>query len=648
MEKIFKLHSKYKPTGDQPQAIKTLIHAQNQNSLLLGVTGSGKTFTLANVIASQNKQVLILSPNKTLAVQLFEEFTSFFPENKVCYFVSYFDYFQPESYLPSSDTYIPKDSRVNAEIERLRIEATASLINRPDTIIVASVSAIYSLGNPTDYKQLAFKLKVGDKISRRDLIEKLLDIQYKRDDTKVESGSMQVLGNKILIGLPYVMHNLRIEVEEDIIIKLQFLEKKNYEKMGETDNIIIFPAKHFVILKDRLESSLFKITADLNERLLEIEDSVIRARLKNKVMHDINMLKTTGYCDGIENYSSYFDNRTERPFCLLDFYEKDFLFIIDESHIAIPQLRAMYNGDQSRKKNLIDYGFRLPSAANNRPLKFEEIEKKFENAIFVSATPGEYEQTKASIVAEQFVRPTGILDPIIKIHPREKQLDHLLLKIKEASSKNFRSLITVLTKKFAEELAVFLEAKGILVCYIHSDIKTTQRSEILNKLSSGELEAIVGINLLREGLDLPNVAFLAIMDADIEGFLRDTRSLIQTIGRAARNTESQVVLYADKITKSMKTAIDETDRRRKIQQEYNETHNITPKTVGKNADAKNSKDFSGNKKAAPIKDKARRGTTEHAEQSIEKLQKQMIKAAKENDFEKAIKIRELIKKIQIK
>ena len=646
---IFKLKSNYKPTGDQPLAIKMLKASQDKSSLLLGVTGSGKTFTLANVIAAQSRQVLILSPNKTLAAQLYEEFSSFFPENKVCYFVSYFDYYQPESYVPSSDTYVPKDSKVNAEIEKLRVEATASLVNRPDTIVVASVSAIYSLGNPLDYKTMAFKISVQQSLRRKNFIKKLVEIQYTRDDTKVNSSGFQVIGGRIIIGLPYVKHNLKIDIADDVITSIAFMDKQNFSVVDEIDNIIIFPAKHFVIPKDRVDNAVLNIRADLEKRLTEIADPLIQARLKNRVTHDISMLLSTGYCDGIENYSSYFDERSEqmRPFCLLDFYDKDFLFIIDESHIAIPQLQAMFRGDQSRKKNLVDYGFRLPSAMDNRPLKFEEVENFFKNVIFVSATPSDYELREASVVVEQIVRPTGIVDPVIQIHPRLGQLDHVLLKIKEFSAKGFRSLITVLTKKFAEELALFLEGKGLRICYMHSEIKTPERTEILNKLRAGEFEALVGINLLREGLDLPEVAFLAIMDADIEGFLRNARSLIQTIGRAARNTESEVVLYADKITDSMKKAIEETDRRRLLQLEHNQAHGIIPKTVSRQVVKSIAKNETVSQ-SRKFEQKPRRGSVDHKNLSIEKLKAKMMKAAQAKEFEKAIEIRELIKKLESK
>ena len=648
MKKIFKLVSSYTPAGDQPTAIDKLSKAKNKKSLLLGVTGSGKTFTMANVIAKQSSQVLILSPNKTLAAQLFEEFSRFFPENKVCYFVSYFDYYQPESYIPSSDTYIPKDSKVNAEIERLRVESTASLINREDTIVIASVSAIYSLGNPLDYKNLAFKISLGQKTSRKELIQKLIDLQYSRNDSVLDNSSFQVIGGKINLILPYVNHGLRIEVDDDKISKLYYIDKKNFDVQGDCDNILIFPAKHFTIPKNRLENATQKILADLELRLSELTDPVIKTRLESRVKHDVSMMLSTGYCEGIENYSSYLDERNDlnRPFCLLDFFKKDFLFIIDESHIAVPQLGAMFKGDQSRKQNLIDFGFRLPSAKDNRPLKFEEVEGFFSNTIFVSATPSDYELKNSSVVAEQIVRPTGIIDPLVFIHPRENQLVHLLGQIKETIQKGFRSLVTVLTKKFAEELAVFLEGKGLKVCYLHSEIKTTERTEIINKLRSGEFDVLVGINLLREGLDLPEVAFLAILDADIEGFLRNERSLIQTIGRAARNTESIVYLYADKITDSMKRAMDETTRRRSLQESYNKMHGIKPKSTERIVQKSISKQAT--MASYQKSQKPRKGTDEHKEMSVDKLKKMMIKAAKDKNFTKAIELREIIKKLELK
>ncbi len=646
-KKIFNLVSEFKPTGDQPTAIKKLVENEATKRLLLGVTGSGKTFTIANLIEQQSKQVLILSPNKTLAAQLFEEFYKFFPENKVCYFVSYFDYYQPESYIPSTDTYIPKDSKINTEIERLRIEATASLLNRKDTIIIASVSAIYSLGNPEDFKNMSSKFILGQKISRRDFLLALIDMQYERNDVELESGKFRVMGNKVTINVPYIQQLLSFELEADEIVKISLIDKKEFRLISEIDNIFIFPAKHFVTPKDRLQGAVQQIRDDLEKRLAQIDDPVIKARLKARVTHDINMLLSTGYCNGIENYSSYFDNRTDngRPFCLLDFFDKDFLFIIDESHIAIPQLNAMYKGDQSRKQSLVDFGFRLPTALSNRPLQFSETEKFFNNVVFVSATPGPYETKHCPVVAEQLIRPTGIVDPEIFIHPRENQLQHLVEKIKETSKTGYRSLVTVLTKKFAEELAKYLEKKGIAVCYMHSEIKTPQRTELLNKLRAGEFEALVGINLLREGLDLPEVAFMAIIDADIEGFLRNERSLIQTIGRAARNTSSSVFLYADKITDSMQKALSETSRRRIIQQKHNKQNNIDPKNTERTVIRSIAVTPS---QVKTKKSKRDMSSEEFKNFSVDQLKKEMLKAAENKDFQKAIKLREMIKKISSK
>jgi excinuclease ABC subunit B len=592
MSKLFKLKTDFTPSGDQPKAIEMLTEGQGGNSLLLGVTGSGKTFTLANLIAQQNKQVLVLSPNKTLAAQLFEEFRAFFPENKVCYFVSYYDYYQPECYMPSTDTYVAKETKINDQIERYRIETTASLINRPDTIVVASVSAIYSLGNPDDYQDLALKLKVGDTISRKELLNRLIRVQYVRNEVERADGTIQVHGGSVTIRLPYQKDAVRIELFGDTIDAIELVDKKNYSVLGQLDNVIIFPARHFVVPEDRLDIAMAAIRKDLEIASPKIENELYRQRLKTRINHDLAMMKATGYCSGIENYSRYFDERVEgdKPSSLFDFFarkeagvDKDFLLVIDESHITVPQLGAMYKGDRSRKQSLIDYGFRLPSALDNRPMKFEEIETYFKNTVFVSATPSEYELEKSTTVAEQIVRPTGILDPEITVIPRDGQLDHLAEEIKKTSKKGFRTFVTTLTKKSSEALAEYLEDKGFRVCYLHSEIKTTERSEILEKLKDGTFECLVGINLLREGLDFPEVAMVAILDADIEGFLRNSRSLIQTIGRAARNTQSKVFFYADKITKSMREAMDETDRRRKIQADFNAKHGIVAKDVVRSA-----------------------------------------------------------------
>jgi len=655
----FRLVAPYEPAGSQPKAIEQLNEQRPGVSTLLGVTGSGKTFTLANVIAEQGKQVLVLSPNKTLAAQLFEEFSRFFPDNKVCYFVSYYDYYQPESYLPAQDIYIPKETQINAEIERLRIEATASLVNRRDVIVIASVSAIYSLGNPHDYRSLTLQLKVGDKYSRTSLIAGLIAIQYQRNDMERASGSFQVQGNAIIIWLPYMQDNVRIELFGDVIDRIEFVERNNYRVMHVVDNVLIFPAKHFVTTEGQREQAIRHIQHDLKEALDAQENPLYRERLKTRVGHDISMLRNTGYCSGIENYSRYFEGRGagEKPYCLLDFFEKDFLLVVDESHIAIPQLGAMYNGDRSRKKALIDYGFRLPSAYDNRPLQFSEIEQYFRDVIFVSATPGVYElnRTKEAqqAVVQQVVRPTGILDPEIVLEPREGQLDNLLQRISTSTQNGYRTLVTVLTKKMAEEMADYLEQKGIKVCYLHSEIKTPERAELLLKLRQGVFDCLVGINLLREGLDLPEVALVAIMDADIEGFLRDERSLMQTIGRAARNTASTVVLYGDKVTKSMRAAIEETGRRRAVQMIHNEERGIVPVTVKREI----SEGLSGiqeniaaaSARSKKKKDKSgrlpRRGTPEF-DAYVTELKERMQRAAAEGDFEFAIECREQLKALE--
>lgn len=650
-KKLFKLHSPFPISGDQQEAIEKLGQNRPGKSTLLGVTGSGKTFTMANVIANQDKPVLILSPNKTLAAQLYEEFCQFFPENKVCYFVSYYDYYQPESYLPAQDIYIPKETKVNSEIERLRVEASASMINRRDTIVIASVSCIYSLGNPDDYRNLALPLKVGQKISRQELLEKLVHIQYVRNDVQKVSGTIQVMGNTLEVNLPYQKDKLRIEMFGSSIEVMQWVSKQNNKVELELDNTIVFPAKHFVTPQDRIEGAVRSIKNELASWAPQVKNPLYQERIKQRVSHDIEMLQEIGYCSGIENYSSHFDGRKtgEKPYTLFDFYQKnDFLFMIDESHIAVPQLRGMYAGDRSRKKMLIDFGFRLPSAYDNRPLRFEEIEQYFDDVVFVSATPGPYELEKSDVVAEQIIRPTGLIDPAIEVQPRPGQMDHLIAAIEKTNEKGFRTLVTVLTKKLAEELAHYLEDRGIKVCYLHCELKTPQRTELLQKLRLGVFDCLVGVNLLREGLDLPEVALVAIMDADIESFLRDKRSLIQTIGRAARNTESKVIMYADKITGSMQDAIEETMRRRDIQIAHNEKHNITPQTVKREV----VKSISNIQLAIAQASKANKKKTKEAvltedqrAQKIEQLKAEMVAAAENMDFEKAIALRDEIKKL---
>lgn len=651
---LFKLHLPFKPAGDQEQAIKKLSDHSGKKSTLLGVTGSGKTFTIANVIAQQNKPVIVLAPNKTLAAQLYEEFSLFFPENKVCYFVSYYDYYQPESYLPAQDIYIPKETKINTEIERLRMEAAASVMQRRDVIVVASVSCIYSLGNPEEYAQQALPLQVKQQFKRRDIINKLIFMQYDRNDVDRKSGTFQVFGDTIEVQVPYEKHKkLRIELYGDEIETLAWVDKQSNTVQESLTEHVVFPAKNFVTSQATKERALKAIEQELYEYLPTLQNEVYRQRLEKRVLHDLEMIEQTGFCSGIENYSIFFDGRKtgEHPYCLFDFFAKDdFLLIIDESHIAIPQLRGMYHGDRARKESLINFGFRLPSAYDNRPLKFEEIERFFNNVIFVSATPGAYELEHSDQIIEQVIRPTGLLDPIVDIHSRQNQVQDVCDQISKTTAKGFRSLVTVLTKRMAEEFAEFLQSKGVKVCYLHSDLKTPQRTEILQKLRLGIFDCLVGVNLLREGLDLPEVAFIAIMDADIEGFLRDKRSLIQIIGRAARNTESWVRLYADKVTDSMKWALAETERRRALQQAYNEQHGITPQTVKRDITksiSKNALELHLGVKTKKSKKDIDQLSAQEKQALILELEEKMKMAASNLDFETAIALRDQLLKIRL-
>jgi excinuclease ABC subunit B len=636
----FKIESPFLPKGDQPKAIKELIVERPSVSTLLGVTGSGKTFTIANIIQATQKQTIIISPNKTLAAQLYEEFSLFFPKNKVCYFVSYYDYYQPESYIPANDIYIPKETKINQEIDRMRIETAASIVNRKDTIVIASVSCIYSIGNPSDFKDLALSIALKDKISQNTFIKKLIEIEYKRDDINKIHGTFQVFPETVEIILPYQREILKIEFLDNKIDRISWLSKENREEIKILDNAIIFPAKYFVTTTEKKNRAIKSISEEFDQHIETIVNPIYKERLENRIGRDIELIRETGTCQGIENYSVHFEGRKkgEPPFTLFDFF-KDPLIIIDESHIAIPQLKAMYNGDQARKKNLIDYGFRLPSAMDNRPLKFEEIEKHLKDVIFVSATPGEYELNKSKKIVEQLVRPTGIIDPKIEILPRTNQLKKLLEEIKNTSLNNMRTLITVLTRNLAEELAEYLEDNEIKVCYIHHEIKTPQRTDILHRLRTGEFECLVGINLLREGLDLPEVGLVVIMDADIESFLRDKRSLVQTIGRAARNTDSKVLFFADKITNSMQSAIDETNRRREVQLKYNVENNIIAKTVSREVKKSIIALAINKSKEKKTTKKEKIENIDEIIKKIESLEKEMLKAADNLNFKKAIELR---------
>jgi len=643
---LFKLHAPFPSAGDQKQAIDTLTKHRPGISTLLGVTGSGKTYTIAQAIAQQDKPVVVVSPNKTLAAQLYEEFSQFFPDNKVCYFVSYYDYYQPESYLPAQDVYIPKETKVNSEVERLRVEATAAAVERRDTIIVTSVSCIYSLGNPWDYRKLALTLTRGQQMPRRDLLRHLLFIQYERNDMDKRPGAFQVYGATVEVHLPYYKDaKLRIELFGSEIEDMQWVDAHNNTLIQHIDHIDILPAKHFVTTEDKKYSAIDSIQAELDEWLPQLKNPVYRQRLESRVKHDLDLLQEHGTCPGIENYSVHFDGRAtgEPPYCLFDFFD-DCLMIVDESHIAVPQLRGMYAGDQARKQSLVDYGFRLPSALDNRPLEFSEIEQHFKDVVFVSATPGEYELTTSDTQVEQIIRPTGLVDPEIEIRPRKHQIDDLIAEIRSTNEKGYRTLVTVLTKRMAEELAHHLEEQQIKVCYLHHDLKTPQRTQLLHKLRLGVFDCLIGVNLLREGLDLPEVARVAIMDADVESFLRDKRSLIQTIGRAARNSESKVLLYGDRVTQSMRAAIDETERRRAIQKAHNEQHGITPQTVERTVTKSISKLQHDIEQASQQSNKRRKTSQQQddtisTQQRIDELEQQMQQAADNYEFEKAIELR---------
>lgn len=647
---MFKLHSEYKPTGDQPEAIKALVEGvknKDKAQTLLGVTGSGKTFTIANVIAETNKPTIIMAHNKTLAGQLYSEFKEMFPENAVEYFISYYDYFQPEAYIAATDTYIEKDSSINDEIDRLRHSATAAVFERRDVIIVASVSAIYSLGSPDEYKGHTLSLRPGMNKTREEVMEKLVEMQYTRSDMEFLRGTFRVKGDIIdVYEVGNNEHALRIEFFGDEIEKLTFIEPLSGKTIARIDHELIYPKSHYVTSKEKVNEAIYKIKKELDERLAELrsQDKIVEAyRLEQRVNFDIEMLQETGFCQGIENYSVYMSDRERgsTPYCLFDFLGEDFLTVIDESHVTIPQIGGMYNGDRARKESLVEHGFRLPSAMDNRPLNFKEWEARVPQAIFVSATPGNYEIEKSTKVVEQIIRPTGLLDPKIVVKETSGQIEDLIEQINERVAKKERVLVTTLTKKMAEELTSFLENKDIKVRYMHSDIKALDRLEIIRDLRLGKFDVLVGINLLREGLDIPEVSLVAILDADKEGFLRSERSLIQTIGRAARNAEGQVIMYADELTDSMQKAIKETNRRRKIQEEYNKAHGIVPKSIVK--DVRDSIKAVFTEEEAPKVDLNKEETLE---QTIDRLTEEMFTYARAYEFEKAAVLRDLINELK--
>ena len=634
----FELVSEFGPTGDQPEAIDALVSGVKKQKVqtLLGVTGSGKTFSVANVIARTGKNTLVISHNKTLAAQLYSELKQFFPKNNVGYFVSYYDYYQPESYIPQTDTYIEKDTQINEKIEKMRLEATAMLLSGEPTIIVSTVSCIYSLGNPKDWEELSITLDVGDEIKRNEIIKKLIDARYERNDLEVAPGNFRVKGDTLDIVPAYSEDIVRISMFGDEIEKITLLDHVSLKEKRKVNQIKVFPAKHYLIAKDVRERAIKSIRSELKKRLPELNE-LEKQRLEMRTKYDLEMIEELGYCSGIENYSRHFDGRKpgEKAFCLLDFFGDDYLLVIDESHVTLPQLHGMYKGDYSRKKELVTYGFRLPSAYDNRPLKFEEFEKYIKNTLFVSATPGEYEKTTSYQIVEQLVRPTGLLDPLVDIRPTKDQMDDLIKEITKRASKSERVLVTTLTKRMAEDLAEYLSKKQIRVRYMHAEIEGLQRTELIRQLRLGEFDVLVGINLLREGLDIPEVSLVAILDADKEGFLRNYTSLIQTFGRAARHVNGSVIMYADTVTKSMKNALDETKRRREKQILYNKEHGITPKTITKSIP----------EQVTTLDDVKLKSTHDITEDIIE-LESQMKKYSEDLDFERAIECRDRIKRLE--
>lgn len=653
----FELHSEYQPTGDQPQAIKQLVEGfkkGNQFETLLGVTGSGKTFTMANVIAQMNKPTLIIAHNKTLAAQLYGEFKEFFPNNAVEYFVSYYDYYQPEAYVPSTDTYIEKDSAINDEIDKLRHSATMALIERKDVIIISSVSCIYGLGDPIDYKNMVVSLRPGTIRDRDDIIHKLIEIQYDRNDMDFKRGTFRVRGENLeVFPASYTDSAIRVEFFDDEIERITEIDSLTGEVRRKLEHVAIFPNSHYVVNPEKLERAIKDIEAELAEQVayFKSEDKLIEAqRIAERTNFDMEMLRETGICSGIENYSRHMAGLAPgaTPHTLMEYFGDEFLIMIDESHITIPQIRGMYNGDQARKSTLVDYGFRLPSAKDNRPLRFDEFEGMIDQMLFVSATPNTYEEEHELLRAEQIIRPTGLLDPEISVRPIEGQIDDLITEINKEVEKKNKVLVTTLTKRMAEDLTDYMRDVGIRVKYLHSDIDTLERTEIIRDMRLDVFDVLVGINLLREGLDIPEISLVAILDADKEGFLRSETSLIQTIGRAARNSEGHVIMYADNITESMDKAITETNRRRKLQQEYNKEHGITPTTIKKAVRELISISKEVDRKINDIEKDPESMDSKELKKLIDKVEKRMQKAAAELDFETAIEMREKLAELKKK
>lgn len=648
---MFKLHSKYSPTGDQPQAIEALVNGikkGNKGETLLGVTGSGKTFTIANVIAQVNKPTIVMAHNKTLAGQLYSELKEFFPENAVEYFISYYDYYQPEAYIASTDTYIEKESQINDEIDKLRHSATAALFERKDVIIVASVSSIYSLGSPEDYSSMVLSVRPGMQVSRDEIMMRLIEMQYMRNDIDFNRGDFRVKGDVLdIFPAGNGEEAIRLEFFGDEIDRVCLIEAITGKVRATSKHEFIYPKSHYVIQREKIDSAIDKIKEELAERVkyFKDRDKLVEAyRIEQRTNFDMEMLKETGFCQGIENYSAVLSGRGKgsTPYTLFDYMGDDFLVVVDESHVTIPQIRGMYNGDRARKEALVENGFRLPSAFDNRPLRFDEWEKKVKQIIFVSATPAEYEKEHSNLVAEQIIRPTGLLDPEIIVKPTDGQIEDLTININNTVAKGERVLVTTLTKKMAEELTAYLTKKDVKVRYMHSDIEALDRLEIIRDLRLGKFDVLVGINLLREGLDIPEVSLVTILDADKEGFLRSERSLIQTIGRAARNSNGKVIMYADELTESMEKAIHETNRRREIQMKYNEEHGIVPQTIKKAIQDKVKATFEEESENEEVK--VNKG--ESIEESIERLTEEMMAYARKYEFEKAATIRDFIEKLK--